>query len=91
MTTPTGWDQDEDPAVDSPALGLIAVAISVLSVLCAFTYFFSPFAYLGALLALVLGLLARGVPASRGLGTGAVVLAATACVVATGVLVSVGG
>ena len=90
-TTPTGWDHSEDPALDSPVLGVLALVIAVLSVMCALTYFFSPFAYLGAAVALPIGFLSRGVPRSRGLGTGAVVLAAVACVVATGVLVSVDG
>lgn len=90
-TTPTGWDQREDPALDSPALGAIALVVAVLSALCALTYFFSVLTYLGAAIALPLGVLARGVPRSRGLGTGAVVLAAVACVVATAVLFSVGG
>ena len=91
MTTPTGWDQSEDPALGSPALGGLALVVAVLSVLCAPTYFFSVFAYLGAVVALPLGFLARGVPESRGLGTVAVALAAAACVVATAVLVSVEG
>ena len=91
MTTPTGWDQSEDPTLDSPALGAIALVIALLSALCAFTYFFSVVSYLGAAIALPLGLLSRGVPRSRGLGTGAVALAAVACLVATAVLVSVGG
>ena len=90
-TTPTGWDQSEDPALDSPALGAIALVVAVLSLLCALTYLFSAFAYLGAVLALPLGVLARGVPRSRGLGTGALVVAAAACLVATAVLVSAGG
>lgn len=91
MTTPTGWDQSEDPALDSPALGAIALVIAVLSALCALTYFYSVLAYLGAAIALPLGVLSRGVPRSRGLGTGAVVLAVVACVVATAVLFSVDG
>lgn len=90
-TTPTGWDQREDPALDSPALGAIALVVAVLSALCALTYFFSVLTYLGAAIALPLGVLARGVPRSRGLGTGAVVLTAVACVVATAVLFSVDG
>ena len=93
MTTPTGWDQSEDPSLDSPALGAIALVIALLSALCALTYFYSVLAYLGAAIALPLGVLSRGVPRSRGLGTGAVAvaLAAVACVVATTVLVSVDG
>jgi hypothetical protein len=91
MTTPTGWDQSEDPTLDSPALGAIALVIAALSALCALTYFYSVLAYLGAAIALPLGVLSRGVPRSRGLGTGAVALAAVACVVATAVLVSVDG
>jgi hypothetical protein len=91
MTTQTGWDQSDDPALDSPALGAIALVIAVLSALCALTYFFSVLTYLGAAIALPLGLLSRGVPRSRGFGTAAAAIAAVACVVATAVLVSVGG
>lgn len=91
MTTPTGWDQREDPALDSPALGAIALVVALLSASCALTYFFSVLAYLGAAVALPLGVLSRGVPRSRALGTGAVVLSAAACVVATAVLMSVDG
>ena len=90
MTTPTGWDQTEDPALDSPVLGALALVMAIPSALLALTYFLSPLAYLGAAVALPLGLLARGVPRSRGLGTVAVVMAVMACVVATAVLVSVG-
>jgi hypothetical protein len=91
VTTPTGWDQSEDPALDSPALGAIAIVIAVLSALCSFTYFYSVLAYLGAAIALPLGVLSRGVPRSRGLGIAAVVVAVVACVVATAVLFSVDG
>ena len=96
MTTPTGWDQGDDPALDSPefdssALGVIALVIAVLSLLCPPTYFYSVLAYLGAAVALPLCILARGVPRSRDLPTGAVALAIAACVAATAVLVSVGG
>lgn len=91
MTTPTGWDQREDPALGSPALGVLALIIAVLSVLCAPTYFVSVFAYLGAVVALPLGFLARGIPEARGLGTAAVALAAAACIVATAVLFSLEG
>ena len=90
-TTPTGWDQSEDPALDSPALGAIALVIAVLSLLSALAYLRGALAYLGAVLALPLGVLARGVPRSRRLGTGALVVAAAACLVATAVLFSVGG
>ena len=96
VTTPTGWDQGEDPALDSlaldsPALGAIALVIATLSALCAVTYFFSVLAYVGAVVALPLGLLSLGVPRSRGLGAAAVGLAVVACLVATVVLFSVGG
>lgn len=91
VTTPTGWDQSKEPALDSPALGAIALVIAALSALCSITYFFSVLAYLGAAVALPLGVLSRGVPGSRGLGTGAVVLAVVACVVATAILFSVDG
>lgn len=90
-TTPTGWDQREDPAIDSPALGAIALVVAVLSALCALTYFFSVLAYVGAAVALPLGILSRGVPRSRELGTGAMVVAVMACLVATAVLFSLGG
>jgi hypothetical protein len=89
-TTPTGWDQSEDPTLDSPALGAIALVIAALSALCALTYFYSVFAYVGAAIALPMGVLSRGVPRSRGLGTGAIARAAVACVFATAALVSNG-
>lgn len=88
---PTGWDQSEDPALDTLVLGLFALVIALLSALCALTYFFTPLTYLGAVVALVLGVLARGVPRSRGLGTAAVVLAILACVMATAVLITFDG
>jgi hypothetical protein len=91
MTTPTGWDQREDATLDSPVLGAIALVIAALSALCALTYFYSVLSYLGAAIAVPLGVLSRGIPRSRGLGTGAVALAAVACVVATAVLFSVDG
>ncbi len=95
-TTPTGWDPSEgpaldSPALDSPALGAIGLVVAVLSALCAPTYFFSVFTYLGAAVALPLGVLARGVPRSSDLGTAAIAVAAGACLVATAVLISVGG
>lgn len=90
-TVPTGWDQSEGPTLDSPALGAIAMAVAVLSALCAPTYLFSVFTYLGAAVALPLGVLARGVPRSRALGTAAIAVAAAACLLATAVLISVGG
>lgn len=85
-TTPTGWDQREDPAVDSAALGAIALVVATLSALAACTYFYSPLAYVGALVALPLGVISRGVPRSRPLGNGAIVLSIAACVLATIVL-----
>ena len=91
MTTPTGWDQSEGPPPDSPALGILAVIIALPGALCAPTYFLSPVAYLGAVIALPLGFLALGVPRSRGLGVAAVVLAVMACIIATAAMVSVGG
>lgn len=90
-TTPTGWDQREGPTLDSPALGAIALVVAVLSALCAPTYLFSVFTYLGAAVALPLGVIARGVPRSHELGTAAIAVAAGACLVATAVLISVGG
>ena len=95
-TTPTGWDQSEgpapdSPALDSPALGAIALVVAILSALCSLTYLFSVFTYLGAAVAVPLGVLARGVPRSHDLGTAAIAVVAGACLVATAVLISVGG
>lgn len=90
-TTPTDWDQSEGPALDSPALGAIALVVAVLSALCSLTYLFSVFTYLGAAVALPLGVLARGVPRSHALGNAAIAVAAVACLAATAVLISVGG
>lgn len=91
MTAPTGWDQSDGFAPDSPLLGVLALVIAVPSALCAFTYFFSPLTFLGAVLALPLGALARGVPRSRRLGTSAIVLTVAACAIATAGLVSLEG
>lgn len=90
-TTPTDWDQSEGPALDSPALGAIALVVAILSALCSLTYLFSVFTYLGAAVAVPLGVLARGVPRSHALGNAAIAVAAVACLVATAVLISVGG
>ena len=90
-TTPTDWDQSEGPTLDSPALGAIALVVAVLSALCAPTYLLSVFTYLGAAVALPLCVLARGVPRSHALGNAAIAVAAVACLVATAVLISLGG
>lgn len=90
-TTPTDWDQSEGPALDSPALGAIALVVAILSALCSLTYLFSVFTYLGAVVALPLGVLARGVARSHALGNAAIAVAAVACLAATAVLISVGG
>ncbi len=89
-TTPTGWDQPEDPALDTAALGAIALVVAVLSALCALSYFYSVLAYVGAAVALPLAVVSRGVPRSRALGTVALVVAVAACLAATAVLASVG-
>lgn len=73
---------------DVRPLGYLAFGLGVLSVILAPTYFFSVFAYLAALPALVLGLVTRREEAIQTLGTAAVALALVAALVASAVLLS---
>ena len=72
---------------DARPLGALALGAGILSVVLSWTYFFSPFSYLAAAIALPLGLLSRSHERSRGLGDGAIVLAAVACLVASATLI----
>ncbi len=92
MTTPTGWDHPDsrDPTPDTAVIGVLALLFAISSVICAVTFFFTPFAYLGAAVALALGALTRGDDRSRTLGTAAVVIAIGAVLCATVALFSVG-
>ena len=72
---------------DVRVLGVLALGFAVLSAGLAVTYFFSPLAYLAAVLALALGLLSRGDERSRLLGNIAIGLTVVAIAVATGILI----
>lgn len=65
-------------------------SVAVLGLVASVTYFFSGFTFVGALVSVPLGLLARGVPRSRDLGTAALVVTAAACVIAAAALATVG-
>lgn len=68
-------------------LGALALGAAILSVALSWTYFFSPYALLAAVVALPLGLMSRGHERSRGMGTAASVLAVIAVVVAGATLI----
>lgn len=72
---------------DPRPFGALGLGLAILSALLAPTYFFSAYAYLAAALAITLGLMARGIPRIRAIGTAAVILAVVATVVATVALV----
>jgi hypothetical protein len=71
---------------DMRPLGALALGFAILSVALSVTYFYSPFAYLAALIALPLGLMSRGHERSRGMGNSATVLAVIAIVAASATL-----
>ena len=73
---------------DVRPLGYLAFGLGVLGVILAPTYFLSVYAYIAALPALVLGLVARREEPIRKLGTAAVALALVAALVASAVLLS---
>lgn len=70
-------------------LGGLAVCAALLSAVLSVTYFYSPLAYLAALIALPLGVLSRGHERSRGMGNVAIVLAALAIIAASATLISI--
>ncbi|WP_445256597.1 hypothetical protein [Nocardioides aurantiacus] len=77
---------------DGPAtwpLGAGALGVAVVGVLVSWTYFYSPLAYVAAVVAVPLGMVARTDDGSRRLGTAALVLTAVAVVAATVTLVLV--
>ncbi|UFN45693.1 hypothetical protein [Nocardioides okcheonensis] len=89
--TPTGWPQENDatgPPPNTAPLAVMGLAFGVLSAILALTVYLTMFAVLGALVALVLGVLALGDERSRGLGIGAIVMAVLAMVCAAVVVVS---
>lgn len=91
--TPTGWhqsSQDTKPDPNPAALGVLGLVFGVLSAILALTVYLTLFAFLGAAIALVLGVLALGDDRSRRLGVGAIVVATVAIICATVVLVSLG-
>lgn len=68
-------------------LGGLALGAAIVSALLSVTYFYSPFAYLAAVVALSLGLMSRSHQRSRGMGNVAIVLAAMAIVAASATLI----
>ena len=78
-------DRDAEP--DIRPLGGLALAAGVLSVLLAVSYFFSPLAYLAAVPAVALGVVARSDERVRAMGNAALVFAVVAVVWATVVIV----
>jgi len=68
-------------------LGFLALGLAILSALLAVSYFFSPFAYLAAALAIPLGVIARGDERIRAVGTIATAIAVVAIITATAILV----
>lgn len=71
---------------DTRPLGALALGCAVLAVALSWTYFFSPYAYVAAAAALLLGLVARGGERGRTMGAVAVALAVVAVVVASAAL-----
>jgi len=86
-TEPTTSQQEPDVR----PLGYISVGLGLLSLILAPTYFFSLYAYLVAVPALILGFIARTAERTRRTGTTAVALSLLAALVATAVLVSTSG
>lgn len=74
---------------DMRPLGALALGVAILSAVLAVTYFYSPLAYLGAVIALPLGLMSRSHERSRGMGNVAIVLAVIAIVAASATLVRI--
>jgi len=74
---------------DVRPLGALALGAAILSAVLSVTYFFSPLAYLAAVVALPLGLMARTDERSRGMGDIAIVVAVIAIVAATATLIRV--
>jgi hypothetical protein len=68
---------------DVRPLGFIAIGFAIVTLILAPSYFLSLLAYLSAVPAVVLGFIARGETATRGLGNAALVIAGTAIVCAT--------
>lgn len=72
---------------DMRPLGALALGAAILSAVLSVTYFFSPLAYLGAAIALPLGLMSRSHESTRALGNVAILLAVVATVAASATLV----
>ena len=72
---------------DVGPLGFLAVGFSVLSLVLAPTYFLSVLAYVAAVPAVVLGVIARNDEPIRKMGTAALALAVIAVVVASATLI----
>lgn len=74
---------------DMRPLGALALGAAILSAVLSVTYFLSPLAYVGAVIAVPLGLMSRSHESARGLGNVAVVLAAIAIIAASATLMLV--
>ncbi len=88
-STPSrGEESDLEP--DMRPLGILALIFAVPAFVLSITYFLSGLALLFAAVALPLGLLARGHPQSRALGTAAMVAASVGVALAILTLIDVG-
>lgn len=72
---------------DPRPFGAIALGLALTSAVLSLTGFLSPFAYLGAVLAIGFGLGARGIPEIRWMGTVALGISVGAAGAATAMLV----
>lgn len=72
---------------DMRPLGALALSAAILSAVLSVTYFLSPLAYIGAVIALPLGLMSRNHERSRAVGNVAIVMAAIAIAAASATLV----
>ena len=83
--TPPAATRQAEP--DVRPLGFIAIGFALLSLVLAPTYFLSVLAYLPAVPAVILGLIARGDQPTRVMGNVALAIAGAAIVMATWVVV----
>jgi hypothetical protein len=79
--TPGATARQTEP--DVRPLGFIAIGFALLSLLLAPSYFLSLLAYLPVIPAAILGFIARGDQPTRAMGNAALVIAGTAIVCAT--------
>ncbi|SFI62805.1 hypothetical protein SAMN05216561_1112 [Nocardioides psychrotolerans] len=78
---------EETTEPDIRPLGALALGVAILSAALSVTYFYSPLAYLAAVIALPLGVISRGHERSRDMGNAAIVLAIIAIIAASATLI----